>query len=141
MLGQYTVRPRPMFIGARQSVEEDESAWAMRKVAAVRARQQERQALQTLLGAPIYMRTIILPLSGGGYLGPAKDRRGFEMRFGLWSPHRRVLIDVFPRTLPSTEEMEDRAAWAERQSLRYALVRPGTRLTTESLRAWLEGES
>jgi len=139
MLGQYTVRPRHLMFREPTAVEEDEGAWYARRVAVVRARQQERQALQMLLGAPVYMRTTILPLSGGGILGPAKSRRGFEMRFGLWAPHRRAIIDIFPRTLPSTEEMEDRAAWAQEHTLRYALVRPGTRLTVESLRAWLEG--
>jgi hypothetical protein len=119
--------------------DDDEGARGQRLVEAVLRRQQERRDLQALLGAPLYTRTTMLPLIGGGVIGPAVDRDRRVLRWGLWAPHRRVLLDVFRRTLPPTTELEDRAAFAEAQGLRYALVRPGMRLTVESLRAWLEG--
>ena len=139
MLQDYAVRqPRGGF--PRQAPQDDEGLRGERLTARVLARQQERRELHALLGAPVYARTTILPLVGGGYAGPARDRFGRELRWGLWSPHRQVLIDVFPRVLPPTEELEDRAAWAKQHGYRYALVRPGMRLTGETLRGWLARE-
>lgn len=138
MLQDYAVRQPRMGWQPRPGAEDDEGARGERLVARALARQRERRELQALLGAPLYARTTVLPVSGGGYLGPAHDRRGRVLRWGLWSPHRRVLVDIFVRSLPSTEELEDRAAFAQAHDIRYALVRPGMRLTMESLRAWLD---
>ena len=142
MLQDYaTQMPRFGFIPRPGGLEDDEGARGERMAQAALARQQERRALFALLGAPLYARTTTLPLVGGGYLGPAHDRWGGVLKWGLWSPHRRALIDVFSKTLPSTAELEDRSAFAQAHGIRYALVRPGARLTTESLGAWLnQGE-
>ncbi len=138
MLQDYAVvEPRRVWGLARPPQDDDDEARAARLVAVLARRQQERRELLTLLGAPVYARVTVLPLVGGGALGPARGPDGHVLVWGLWSPHRRALIDVFRRVLPAAPELEARAAWATAQQLRYALVRPGTTLTTESLRAWL----
>jgi hypothetical protein len=143
MWQDYAVRgPAAWRTGAPPGTDDADDARTVRLAARALGRQQERRALHALLGAPLYARTTLLPLIGGGVLGPARDRRGAVLRWGLWSPHRRALVDVFPRILPPPEELEDRAAWAQAAGLRYALVRPGTRLTTEALQRWLaDGEA
>jgi hypothetical protein len=138
MWQDYAVRgPAAWRTGAPPGNDDADDARAARLVARALGKQQERRELHALLGAPLYARTTLLPLLGGGSLGPACDRRGAVLRWGLWSPHQQALVDVFPRLLPPVEELEDRAAWAQAHDLRYALVRPGTRLTTEALQRWL----
>lgn len=144
MLQDYAVVDPRRAWGLAPPPTDDDDARGARVAAALERRQRERRELLALLGAPVYARATVLPLLGGGSLGPARGPDGHVLVWGLWSPHRRALIDVFPRRLPAAAELEARAAWAAAQGLRYALVQPGRTLTTESLRAWLnptEGEA
>lgn len=104
------------------------------------ARLKEHEELQRLLGVLI-MSTTLLPLpSEGRVLGPARDRDGRALRWSLWAPARRVLIDICRVSRFSDAEEQDRMAFAKTNELRYAIVEPGRRLTPRSILAWLSPE-
>ncbi len=94
----------------------------------------ERREWDELLGQPVFRSTTFLPLVGGGALGPVADREGRVIKWGLWAPHRRLLVDLFPVTLPPDYELEDRARFAETNGLIYAVVQPGERLSVARVR-------
>jgi hypothetical protein len=136
MLTQYATRA-PMFRGG-MPVEYEDAPGSERRAQIMVARQKERRELFAILGAPLYMRASVLPLTGGGHLGPVYGREGQALRWGLWSPHRRVLIDIFSRALPSEEELFTRAEWAKAHEVNYAVVKPGYKLDSETLKEWLD---
>lgn len=94
-------------------------------------RHRERNELQNVLGT-IFLNTTMLPI-GTSSLAPARDEYGRVLRWTLWAPQRRVLIDVMPRTA----EIEMRQAFADAHNLRYAIVEAGRRLTAKSVKEWL----
>ncbi len=104
------------------------------RLAARLERQRRWQQVVALLGV-VYVDTVSLPLDGR-YL-TARDRCGRQLRWRLWAPVKRVLIDVYTRQLPSADELEDRQAFARANGLRYALVEPGRALTLDALKEWL----
>jgi hypothetical protein len=98
----------------------------------------ERQKImREVLGTPFFRDTTVLPLVGGGKLGPVPGPDGQELRWSLWSPHRRLLVDIFPRSLPDDDEMDTRMSFVKEHGLRYGVVAPGYRLTTDALKEWL----
>ncbi len=134
MFQSYAV-PGGVFLGRRLDGDDDLSERAERLLEARRA---ERAAWTALLGLPLYLSTTVLPQIGGGQLGPLTTSDGRTLRWGLWAPHRRVLLDLFPRKLPSEDELEQRAAFASAHGLRYGVVPPGRQLTVRSIKEWLE---
>ncbi len=100
-------------------------------------RVRERTELQEVLGV-LFINTTLLPLVGGGFLGPARDRNGDVLRWALWAPHRAVLIDSFARIEPPKEEKEDRQAFAEANGLIYAAVGRDMVLTAKSAKELLD---
>lgn len=118
--------------------EDDDDARAERLAARLRARLTGRQQLVSLLGL-VYRDTTMLPLPGGGVLGPARNHEGVVMKWWLWAPAKRVLIDVFRRT-PPMADLQAREAFARAHGLRYGVVMPDRRFTIETLTAWLNTE-
>lgn len=100
---------------------------------------QSREELRRVLGV-IYQHTTLLPLSGGGVIGPALSRDGRTFKWTMWAPQRRVLIDVLRAPMPA-DDQEDRAHFALTHDIRYAKVDPGSRLTAASIAAWLDGRT
>lgn len=122
----------------RAPMADDETADEIRGerlVARLRARLDGRRQLVALLGM-IYRDTTMLPVLGGGVLGPARTPEGRDMKWYLWSPSRRVLIDVF-RRMPPDAELHARDAFARAHEIRYAVVPPDRQLTVKSLTEWL----
>ena len=108
-------------------------------VARLLKRRDDARRLIDLFGHPTYMYTTTLPqVDGQPTLGPLYGEDGQELRWTLWAPHRRALIDVFRRGLPSRFDMELRANFATRHSIRYAAVQPGWVVTFDDIRLWLE---
>lgn len=91
------------------------------------------QELVQVLGAPLYMDTNFFPVVGGGQLDTCTFK-GRKMMFSLWAPHRRLLLDIFPATLPESAEMEAREAFAGAQRVRYLITPPGYTLSIDDLR-------
>lgn len=110
---------------------------ADRLVARLQARLAARREFTGLLGLT-FRDTTMLPLHGGGSLGPARTVDGYPMKWWLWAPSRKVLIDVFVKRLPPESELRAREAFATEHGLRYAVVPPDRRLTPAVLKAWLE---
>lgn len=105
---------------------------------ALLARRERDRKIVELFGAPVYRETTILPLIGKPPLGPAFAPDGHEIVWSLWSPHRYALLDIFRRQLPGEEELRARAAFAETHHIKYAIVRPGWKLTLDHVKGWLK---
>lgn len=102
------------------------------------ARLEREQALIDVFGAPIYTDTTILPrVNRQAHIGPA-FYDGHELYWSLWAPHRNALLSIFKRSMPSLEELKARMEFAEQHGLRYAIVKPGHKVTVEHLRGWLQ---
>lgn len=113
--------------------DETPSRLDLRRVAVV----DERLALQRVLGA-LFVNTTLLPEVEGKTIGPARYE-GQALRWSIWAPHRRVLIDNFTRQTPPKAEVEARIAFAGTHDIRYAVVERGRRLTAQSVKEWLDG--
>ena len=97
---------------------------------------QNGSRLARALGTPYFVSCTALCASQGAYLPPAlHPATGYPMRWGLWAPHRKLLIDFFDRELPSPEELDARASYAESHALRYVIVEPGYYLPLDDLLA------
>ncbi len=148
MLNDYVVKPAGGWVLPQGDPDyEDDDRLGAKLLQLVEQRHAQRRELFALLGTPLYAKTTLLPLPAAtawwqqkDVLGPAYTRNGTVLKWGLWAPHKRVLIDLFPRGLPPTEECEDRARFATEHRLHYAVVKPGFHLTPDSLREWLEKE-
>jgi hypothetical protein len=102
------------------------------------ARREHNRRLLDLFGAPVFMDTTILSMTGGKpHLGPVYAPDGHELMWSLWAPHRRALISLFRRTMPEEDELKVRIAFAEEHALKYAIVKPGWRVTLDHLKGWL----
>jgi hypothetical protein len=131
------VEPRAGWARPTLTVNDDaDDARSERLAARMRARWTARQQLVALLGQ-VYRDTTMLPLPGGGVLGPARTAEGVVLKWWLWAPSRRVLIDVFRRP-PPMADLQARDAFARAEGLRYGVVMPDRRFTVETLKAWLE---
>lgn len=115
--------------------EDEEDVRAERQAARMRARWDARHTLTELLGL-IYRDTTMLPVPGGGVLGPARGPDGVVLRWWLWAPAKLVLVDVFRRQ-PAREEVAARSAFAQQHGLRYGAVLPDKRFTVAALKEWL----
>lgn len=104
-------------------------------------RSEYRKELISILGMVMTNCTVLQQLNDKPLLGPAQDRHGRVLRWSMWSPHRRLLIDVFHGKLPPPEELEDRQAFATAHDLKYGLVAPGERLELDLLKEWINGHS
>lgn len=101
------------------------------------ARLDRDKALIEVFGAPIYADTTILPrVNAQSHLGPAFFD-GHELYWSLWAPQRNALLSIFKRTMPGLDELKVRMQFAEQHALRYAIVKPGHKVTVEHLRGWL----
>ena len=101
------------------------------------ARLERDKALIEVFGAPIYTDTTILPrIHAQSHLGPA-CYDGRELYWSLWAPQRKALLSIFRKTMPDLEELKVRMQFAEQHGLRYAIVKPGHKVTVEHLRGWL----
>lgn len=105
---------------------------------ALLARRERDRQLVELFGAPVYRETTILPLINKPHLGPALTDDGHEIVWSLWSPHRHALLDIFRRQLPDEAELRARAVFAEMHKIKYAIVRPGWKLTLDHVKGWLK---
>jgi hypothetical protein len=123
-----------------RELERDDGDIPDRVREAILERAARRRGLVAVLGAT-YANTTMLPLTGprGGVLGPAVDRHGRVLRWSVWAPVHRALIDIFSGRMPDRDELADRTAFADRHGLRYAIVEPGERLTLPRLKEWLNG--
>lgn len=128
--------PQARRVVGRGLSEDAEDALSERIARRMRAKLAQRRQLVDMLGL-VYRHTITLPVLGGGVLGPAKSADGVDLRWWLWSPSRRVLIDTFRRT-PSDAELTTRDTFARAHGIRYAAVMPGHKLTLAALGEWLE---
>lgn len=101
------------------------------------ARRARDKALIDILGAPLYAATTMLPRTNGlSTLGPA-FYDGHALKWSLWSPHRNALLDIFKTRLPHEDEIKARMEFAEKHHIKYAVVRPGWKVTVDHLRRWL----
>ncbi len=131
------VRPEAGWIASPRADDEREEQPSRHELARF-ALARERSELQRVLGV-LFVNTTLLPTVNGGFLGPAKDHEGRVLRWSVWAPHRRVLIDAFPRGLPAQQELDARRVFADANDLRYAIVERGKKLTAKSVKEWLDG--
>lgn len=82
--------------------------------------------------------TTRLQLTDGTVIDEHRDLGGRIVRWSLWAPRGRVLIDR-PRVIPAEEEIVRRKAFADANGLRYALV-THQKLTLREIRNWLDDE-
>jgi len=124
-------------LGFRSSsqIDEDELTEHTRK--RTLARHERHRALVAVLGVPIFFDTILLPLSGQPALGPARDLSGREIRWSVWAPQRKLLLDRF-KALPPKGDLEAREQFAKDHSLLYRFVPPGWRISLEDLKELLK---
>ena len=127
------------FVGPGATEAEVDAA-TVRALSMAEAHRQRKLEWERLLGAPVFMATTILPNTQGGSFGPAKNRAGRDLRWWLWAPHRRLLIDVFEAMLPPADELQVRAEFAQAHGLQYAIVQPGERLSLTRLREVIEAK-
>lgn len=123
----------------RGATESEVDAATVRATVLVERQRAARAEWEAVLGYPVWRDTTVLRTPDGGALEPARDRDGRLLKWSFWAPHRRLLLDVFVRALPSEAELEDRAAFAAAHQVRYAVVEPGERLELARIRELLEG--
>lgn len=121
----------PTYLSARSDGERPDDPPKRRLLARIQA----QQDLIAVLGAPVLMNTNILVHNGR--ILPRCRYQGTPLTFSVWAPHRRLLLDIFPDTLPSEGELQAREAFATQHGLRYAVTPPGYALSIDDLRAAL----
>ena len=130
--------PAPYATSVLRSLNEERDEQPTREEFAAFAKAAFRRDLTEVLGI-VYATTTMLPLHDevNTMLGPARDRDGRELRWTLWAPRHRRLIDIYRRRLPVQAELEDRVAFAKAHGLRYGIVEPGQRLNIALLKEWI----
>jgi len=97
----------------------------------------KERAMREVLGSPYFRFITVLPVVGGGALGPVFGPDGRVLVWSIWAPHRRALLDIFPSRAPSQDELDARAEFAQTHRLKYGVVQPGWQLTIDNLKEWV----
>jgi hypothetical protein len=74
------------------------------------------------------------------FIGPCKVN-GKIVSWSLWAPHKRLLVDVFKKELPTDDEIMAKSEFAEKHRLRYAIVPPGRTFGLDDLKQLLAKEA
>lgn len=104
------------------------------------ARIAAQRALLDILGVPVYMNVTYLLAPHGRFLGEFRYG-GNPVKWSVWAPHRALLLDIFPSTLPDDDELRAREGFAQEHGLRYLVTPPGYTLSLDDLRGALAGPS
>src|SRR5215471_12426534 len=121
-------------LGPRQPqdyLDEDATPGARRMIGHI----ENRRELTAILGVPVYLDTFALPL-GTRMIEPFRWGESLRL-WSLWAPHRRLLIDIFTRALPSDDELDAKDAFAREHGLDYYYIAPGHVLDFDTLRTLL----
>lgn len=108
----------------------------------VRARLKSERALMEILGAPIYKDTTVLIAKHGEWIGECVVDR-VKQKWSLWTPHRRLAVDIFPKDkdVPPMHVLEAKKAFADQHGFRYVIVPPGHGFGFDDIKALTEKES
>src|SRR5262245_52161434 len=113
-------------------LDEEASPGARRMIGHI----ENRRVLIEILGAPIYLDTYTLPRSAGVVIEPFRWQEAARL-WSLWAPHKDLVLDIFTRALPSSEELDAKDAFAREHGLDYYYIPPGHVLDFDALRALL----
>lgn len=103
------------------------------------ARLKQQRAMQEILGIPVMFDTTILIAPHGEWIGECTFGKN-KVRWSIWAPHRRTVVDIFPKTMPEPQELEARQAFCTQHRLRYLVVPPMHTFDLEDLRDALKDE-
>jgi len=125
----------PFYLPQRGTLQEKEDrvkpGWLKRR--------ENQRLLHELLGAPVFFDTTLFLAPAGEWIGEC-FLGTHKLMWSIWAPHRRVAIDIFPRTVPSAEELEAKQAFCTLHAIRYLVVPPTHSFDLEDLRAALATE-
>lgn len=92
--------------------------------------------MTNLLGT-VMVNTDVLLAPNNEWIGQCRVN-GKTVKWSLWAPHKRMLIDIFPRALPPDAEILEKDAFARSHGIRYLLVPPGRVFGLEDLKTVLQ---
>lgn len=124
--------PTPAAYAARGNLLDRDERMSSSELRLINAVKRRREMLNAL--GIVYMGASILPLQGGGTIGPLKHPNGDVLRWSLWAPAKKVLIDIFTTSMPPDAELELRRKFADEHALIYGVVAPGERLSLDKIK-------
>jgi hypothetical protein len=126
----------PAYLPAKAHDEDKDDRENLRML----ARLKQQRAIHELLGAPVLFDTTTLIAPHGEWIGECKVG-GRKVTWSMWAPHKRMLLDIFPKALPPREELEGKEAFCTSHNIRYLVVPPTHSLDLEDLREALAKEA